>query len=173
MQERQVTIGTETIPLVPTPFLVLATHNPIEHEGTYPLPEAQVDRFMMKVLVGYPNEEEEFVIVERIETDLDPRRVRCLHKPAAIRNCSSSTTRPMSRPNLIQYAVKLVAATRRPEQYGLKGLDRYFAFGASPRATIGLDGSSSTGVPARALLRAAEDVIDIVPSMSAPAGAVL
>src|SRR5260221_11138739 len=135
MQEYQVTIAGETH-RVPEPFLVMATQNPIETEGTYPLPEAQVDRFMMTVLVGYPKEEEEFVIVERVTgvaTDV-----------AAV--CSTEELSALQRqgrtgfvdPALIQYAVRLASATRHPDRYGASGLSRYIAFGASPRGSIHL-----------------------------------
>src|SRR5690242_19053580 len=135
MQERQVTIGRETFP-VPNPFLVLATQNPIETEGTYPLPEAQVDRFMLKVLVGYPSVTEEFVIVERmtgalaaVQTVLTTEQLLGLQKQAA---------RVYVDPALIEYAVRMVTATRNPQEVGLKDLQRYIMFGASPRASINL-----------------------------------
>jgi MoxR-like ATPase len=135
MQERQVTIAGETHK-VPEPFLVMATQNPIETEGTYPLPEAQVDRFMMKVLVGYPSEEEEFVIVERVTGPaLDVSEVASTEQLGALqRECRSAYVDP----SLIQYAVRLAAATRDPEQYGIKSIARYITYGASPRASIHL-----------------------------------
>jgi MoxR-like ATPase len=135
MQERQVTIAGETH-RVPAPFLVMATQNPIETEGTYPLPEAQVDRFMMKVLVGYPSEEEEFVIVERVTgAALDVAEVASTDQLSALqRECRSAYVDP----SLIQYAVRLANATRDPEQYGIKDLARYLTYGASPRASIHL-----------------------------------
>jgi MoxR-like ATPase len=119
---------------VPEPFLVMATQNPIETEGTYPLPEAQVDRFMMKVLVGYPSEEEEFVIVERVTgAALEVAEVASTEQLSALqRECRSSYVDP----SLIQYAVRLAAATRDPEQFGIKDLARYITYGASPRASI-------------------------------------
>jgi MoxR-like ATPase len=118
MQERQVTIAGETHK-VPEPFLVMATQNPIETEGTYPLPEAQVDRFMMKVLVGYPTEEEEFVIVERVTGPA----VRCGGvPPSSWRNCSSECRKVYVDPALIQYAVKLVAPRAEPARHGMKDL---------------------------------------------------
>src|SRR6184192_246924 len=135
MQERQVTIAGETH-VVAEPFLVMATQNPIETEGTYPLPEAQVDRFMMKVLVGYPSEEEEFVIVERV-TGAAPDVVSvCTTEELSLlqRQCRSGYVDPA----LIQYAVRLAAATRHPDRYGASGLSRYIAFGASPRGSIHL-----------------------------------
>src|SRR5215510_3361359 len=163
MQEYQVTIAGETH-LVPQPFLVMATQNPIETEGTYPLPEAQVDRFMMKVLVGYPNEEEEFVIVERVTGPATTVSAVCTTQQLS--ELQQQCRRIYVDPNLIQYAVKLVAATRRPTQYGLKDLERYITFGASPRATISL----IEGARALAFLRARayalpEDVIDLVPDV--------
>jgi MoxR-like ATPase len=135
MQEYQVTIAGETH-RVPKPFLVMATQNPIETEGTYPLPEAQVDRFMMKVLVGYPKEEEEFVIVERVTgVAADVVSVCSTEELSALqRDCRNGYIDPA----LIQYAVRLAAATRHPERYGVKDLSRYISFGASPRASIHL-----------------------------------
>lgn len=135
MQERQVTIGRETFP-VPKPFLVLATQNPIETEGTYPLPEAQVDRFMLKVLVGYPTATEEFVIVERMTSVLQAvQKVLNTHQLLGLQG---EADKVYVDPALIEYAVKLVTATRQPKEVGLKELDRYLTFGASPRASINL-----------------------------------
>ena len=135
MQERQVTIAGQTH-FVPEPFLVMATQNPIETEGTYPLPEAQVDRFMMKVLVDYPSDEEEFVIAQRVTGPrIEVSPVASMEQLAALqRECR----RVYVDPALTQYAVKLVAATRRPADVGLKELAPMLSFGASPRATIGL-----------------------------------
>ena len=116
MQERQVTIGRETFK-VPDPFLVLATQNPIETEGTYALPEAQVDRFMLKVLVGYPSPTEEFVIVERMTNRLQPV-AQGAHDRRAARACSSRPTRCTSTRRCIEYAVRLVTATRDPAASG-------------------------------------------------------
>ena len=135
MQERQVTIGRETFP-VPEPFLVMATQNPIESEGTYPLPEAQVDRFMLKVLVGYPSTTEEFVIVERMTSTLqDVQPVLDIEEVLALQRQADSV---YVDPALIEYSVKLVTATRQPELYGLEDLNRYILFGASPRASINM-----------------------------------
>ena len=159
MQERQVTIGEQTYPL-PEPFLVMATQNPIETEGTYPLPEAQVDRFMMKVLVGYPTETEEFVIVERMTgTTQDVLPVATTDQLSALyRECRSGYVDPA----LMQYAVKLVAATREPARFGLKDLARYITFGASPRATIGLvEGARALGFLRGRTYALPEDMIDI------------
>ena len=135
MQERQVTIGRESFP-VPNPFLAMATQNPIEAEGTYPLPEAQVDRFMLKVLVGYPSATEEFVIVERMTTALqDVQPVVSVDEMLELQRQADSV---YVDPALIEYSVKLVTATREPEQYGLQDLNRYILFGASPRASINM-----------------------------------
>ena len=135
MQERQVTIAGETHK-VPEPFLVMVTQNPIETEGTYPLPEAQVDRFMMKVLVDYPTEEEEFVIAQRV-TGV-PAIVSAVASMGQLAELQHECRQVYVDPSLIQYAVKLVSATRRPERYDLADLSKYLTFGASPRATIGL-----------------------------------
>ena len=135
MQERQVTIGVETFP-VPNPFLVLATQNPIETEGTYPLPEAQVDRFMLKVLVGYPSATEEFVIVERMTGVL-----QAVHKVLAteqLLDLQQAADKVYVDPALIEYAIRIVTATRTPKDVGLKELQPYIMFGASPRASINL-----------------------------------
>ncbi len=135
MQERQVTIGRETYP-VPDPFLVLATQNPIEAEGTYELPEAQVDRFMLKVLVGYPDATEEFVIVERMTGVL--QTVQKALSTDQLLELQHKVDGVYVDPALIEYAVKLVSATRKPQEVGLSELEPYIMFGASPRASINL-----------------------------------
>jgi MoxR-like ATPase len=135
MQERQVTIAGETHK-VPEPFLVMATQNPIETEGTYPLPEAQVDRFMMKVLVDYPSEEEEFVIAQRVTGPATV--VSAVASMGQLAELQQECRKVYVDPSLMQYAVKLVSATRRPDRYGLADLAKYLTYGASPRATIGL-----------------------------------
>lgn len=135
MQERQVTIGRETFQ-VPKPFLVLATQNPIETEGTYPLPEAQVDRFMLKVLVGYPTPTEEFVIVERMTGML--QAVQKVLNTQQLLTLQQEVDKVYVDPALIEYAVKIVTATRQPKDFGLKEIDHYVTFGASPRASINL-----------------------------------
>jgi MoxR-like ATPase len=163
MQEYQVTIAGETH-FVPQPFLVMATQNPIETEGTYPLPEAQVDRFMMKVLVGYPTEKEEFVIVERVTgAAVEVGAVATTDELAALQQ---ECRRGYVDPALMQYAVRLVGATRNPEKYGIKDTARYLTYGASPRATIHL----IEGARALAFLRGRsyalpEDVADIAPDV--------
>ena len=135
MQERQVTIGRETH-AVPDPFLVMATQNPIESEGTYPLPEAQVDRFMLKVLVSYPSATEEFVIVERMAAGLESiRRVLATDELLRLQRESASV---YVDPVLIEYAVRLVTVTRDPESAGLDTVAPYVLYGASPRAAINL-----------------------------------
>jgi MoxR-like ATPase len=135
MQERQVTIGRETFK-VPSPFLVLATQNPVETEGTYPLPEAQVDRFMLKVLVGYPSNTEEFVIVERMTARLPP--VQKVLTTETLTELQAEVDKVYVDPSLIEYAVKMVSATRQPKELGLQELAHYISFGASPRASINL-----------------------------------
>jgi MoxR-like ATPase len=135
MQERQVTIGVETY-RVPNPFLVLATQNPIETEGTYALPEAQVDRFMLKVLVGYPSATEEFVIVERMIGAL--QAVQKVLATEQLLDLQQEVDKVYVDPALIEYAIRIVAATRTPKDIGLKELQPYITFGASPRASINL-----------------------------------
>jgi MoxR-like ATPase len=163
MQEYQVTIAGETHK-VPQPFLVMATQNPIETEGTYPLPEAQVDRFMMKIMVGYPTEEEEFVIANRV-TGPAPSvsAVTSMEHLAELqRECRNGYVDP----SLIQYAVRLVSATREPERHGVRDVAPYLTYGASPRATIGLVECAR----ALAFLRGRnyalpEDMVDIAPDV--------
>jgi MoxR-like ATPase len=135
MQERQVTIGRETF-AVPNPFLVMATQNPIESEGTYPLPEAQVDRFMLKVVVRYPSMPEEHAIVERaLHPGPGPQSIL---KPEDLVRMQGQVAKVYADPAVIEYAVRLVAATRAPGMVGLGDLDRYVTYGASPRASIAL-----------------------------------
>jgi MoxR-like ATPase len=135
MQERQVTIARETYAL-PDPFLVMATQNPIESDGTYPLPEAQVDRFMLKVLVDYPTSTEEFVIVERMVAGLETlHEVMGVTQLRALQNAVHSV---FVDPVLIEYAVKVASATRRPASVGLEDLVRYVTYGVSPRASINM-----------------------------------
>jgi len=135
MQERQVTIAGETF-IVPKPFVVMATQNPIETEGTYALPEAQVDRFMMKILIGYPSEEEEFVIVQRVTGDAVP--VASVTSIESLLEMQAAARKLYVDPSLMIYAVKLVAATRAPEKCGLPDHQRFIQFGASPRASIAM-----------------------------------
>jgi MoxR-like ATPase len=135
MQEHQVTIGRESFK-VHDPFLVLATQNPIETEGTYALPEAQVDRFMLKVLVGYPDTTEEFVIVERMTGMLD--KVQKVLTTEQLVGLQKEVDKVFVDPALIEYAVRLVTSTRQPRQIGLEELERYVLYGASPRASINL-----------------------------------
>jgi MoxR-like ATPase len=135
MQERQVTIGRETFK-VPNPFLVLATQNPIETEGTYPLPEAQVDRFMLKVLVDYPNATEEFVIVERMTGAL--QAIQKVLTNEQLLDLQKQADKVYVDPALMEYAVRMVIATRKPQDYDLDELEHYILYGASPRASINL-----------------------------------
>jgi MoxR-like ATPase len=135
MQEKQVTIGRESHK-VPNPFLVLATQNPIETEGTYALPEAQVDRFMLKVLIDYPSSTEEFVIVERMTGMLQSvQNVLTIEKLLKLQN---ETDKVYVDPALMEYAVRMVTATRDPGLVDLGDLKKYIMFGASPRASINL-----------------------------------
>jgi MoxR-like ATPase len=133
MQERQVTIGGETYEL-PSPFLVMATQNPIEQEGTYPLPEAQVDRFMMKLQIGYPSKAEEKEIMLRMASGKPPK-VKAVVKPKEILEARTLIDDIHIEDRLADYIVDLIVATRAPKEYGLD-LDRYLQFGASPRGTI-------------------------------------
>ena len=163
MQERQVTIAGQTH-FVPVPFLVMATQNPIETEGTYPLPEAQVDRFMMKVLVDYPTDEEEFVIAQRVTGPrIDVNPVASMKQLAALqRECRQVYVDP----SLVQYAVKLVTATRAPAEVGLKDLAPMITFGASPRATIGLiEGAKALAMMRGRTYALPEDMSDLVPDV--------
>jgi MoxR-like ATPase len=159
MAERQVTIGGTTYP-VPSPFLVLATQNPIESEGVYPLPEAQRDRFLMRVPVTYPTAAEEHEIVARNATPLEPpTQVLSLEDVAALR---AATAAVAAGPEVVDYAVRLVVTSRHPREHGLARLEGYIAYGASPRASIGLVRAAR----ALALLRGhdraeAQDVYDI------------
>ena len=160
MQERQVTIAGESH-RVTEPFLVMATQNPIETEGTYPLPEAQVDRFMMKVLVGYPTEEEEFVIVDRVTGT--PNDVVPLATTEQLSALQCECQRVYVDPALKQYAVRLASATRDPDRLGVGEVAKYVSFGVSPRASINL----IEGARALAFLRGrtyvlSEDVTDLV-----------
>jgi len=160
MQERQVTIGGETFK-VAEPFLVMATQNPIETDGTYPLPEAQVDRFMMKVLVDYPSEPEEFVIVQRMTGAMaQPAPVVTTEEILQLRQaCEGVFVDPL----LVQYAVRLAAATRSPEKHGIADLARYIVYGASPRASINLviAGRALAFVRGRSYV-IPQDIIDVV-----------
>ena len=134
MQERQVTIGDVTYPL-DAPFMVLATQNPIEQEGTYPLPEAQVDRFMLKVVITYPDRHHEHVIMQRMTGDPLPA-VRAVVTPAQVLHAREVARRIYVDPKIREYVLDLVFATRDPQNHGLADLQPLIAYGASPRATI-------------------------------------
>jgi len=135
MQEHQVTIGRETF-RVPEPFLVMATQNPIESEGTYPLPEAQVDRFMMKVLISYPSSAEEHAIVDRALRPAEP--IRAMLTPEDLTRMQERVQQLYVDPAITEYAVRLVTATRLLGLAGLDDMKRYVTYGASPRASIAL-----------------------------------
>ncbi|HLJ59838.1 MAG TPA: AAA family ATPase [bacterium] len=163
MQERQVTIGKQTFSL-PDPFLVLATQNPIESEGTYPLPEAQVDRFMFKVVISYPSFHEEMTVVDRVtERAASVDRVITGAQLLELQKVAEAV---YVDPKLHEYAVSLVSATRRPQDYGLGDLARFVQYGASPRGSLNL----VVGAKAIALLRGREyampeDVRDLAPEV--------
>jgi len=135
MQERQVTIGRETH-RVPDPFLVMATQNPIETEGTYALPEAQVDRFMMKVLITYPSEMDEFVVVERMTGPL--AAVQPVLTTEQLTQLQHEVDKVFVDPVLMEYIVRLVTATRHPKDYGVQDVAKYITYGGSPRASINI-----------------------------------
>jgi len=137
MQERQVTIGTDTFKLE-EPFLVLATQNPIEQEGTYPLPEAQVDRFMLKVKVGYPNKEEEREIIKRVLSGATSQKVNQVVSTEEIIRARQVVKKVYMDEKIEQYILDVVFATRNPEEYGLEKLKPLINYGGSPRASINL-----------------------------------
>jgi MoxR-like ATPase len=163
MQERQVTIGRETFP-APDPFLVMATQNPIESEGTYPLPEAQLDRFMFKVQVGYPSPTQEYVVVERMISVGEP--AQAVLDTAALLGLQRAADAVYVDPEIIEYAVRLSTATRDLAAAGHPDLARYVTFGASPRASINM----VLGAKALAFLRGrdyavAADVRELAPDV--------
>ncbi|MBU1653152.1 AAA family ATPase, partial [bacterium] len=134
MQERQVTIGEETYHL-DAPFLVLATQNPIEQEGTYPLPEAQIDRFMLKVIIDYPNREEELGILRK-HAVAHPLNIQPVIQPEQILKARESVAKIYADEKIENYILDIVFATREPVKYGLSNLADYISYGASPRATL-------------------------------------
>jgi len=161
MAERQVSIGGRSFP-VPAPFLVLATQNPIESEGVYPLPEAQRDRFLFKVPVGYPTGAEEREIVARM--GVDPPRAEQVLDPARLAGLQRAADRVFVHGALVDYAVRLVLATREPDRHSLPGLAGQIAYGASPRASLGIVAATR----AIALMRGRDyalpqDVADVAP----------
>ena len=163
MQERQVTIGKQTFPL-PTPFLVLVTQNPIESEGTYPLPEAQVDRFMFKVVITYPSVLEEVTVVERMA--VQHPEVQPVIAAADLLDMQRIADALYLHPKLMEYAVTLANVTRRPKDFGLGELAPYVSYGSSPRASLNM----IIGAKALGLLRGREyvlpeDVRDIAPEV--------
>jgi MoxR-like ATPase len=164
MQERQVTIGDDTFKM-DDPFLVLATQNPIEQEGTYPLPEAQTDRFLLKLRVGYPSKEEEKQIVDRMTTGVEPTASPVV-EPAAIISARALCTRIYVDEKLKDYILNIVFATRQPKEYNLADLSPLLRYGASPRASIYL----LTAARAMAFLRRRgfvipEDIKELAPDV--------
>ncbi len=153
MQERNVTIGGKSFPL-PKPFLVLATQNPIEQEGTYPLPEAQVDRFMFKVKVDYPSKEEELEIIERV-TSLTQAKPEPVLTPEDILELQEQVKKIYVDRRIKEYIVDIVFATRRSDEFNLSEISPYIQYGASPRASIFL----TMGAKAKALLEGRDFVI--------------
>jgi MoxR-like ATPase len=135
MQEKQVTIGKETF-FLEEPFLVLATQNPIEQEGTYPLPEAQTDRFMMKVIIDYPTMDEEREIMRRNLNEQIHEKAQAVIHPQDILKARKSVAKIYMDERIEKYIIQLVFASRRPENYGLKELAQWIQYGASPRASI-------------------------------------
>jgi MoxR-like ATPase len=163
MAERQVSIGGTTYPLS-GPFLVLATQNPIEHEGVYPLPEAQRDRFLMKILIGYPNAREEADIVRRM--GVAPPQASQVLDPDTLEALQAAADQIFLHDGVLDYAVRLVMATRAPADHGLPDLTPLIAHGASPRATLGLVAAGR----ALALLRdrnyvLPQDIFDVAPDV--------
>ncbi|MBI2247581.1 MAG: AAA family ATPase [Armatimonadetes bacterium] len=163
MQERQATIGKQTF-LLPDPFLVLATQNPIESEGTYPLPEAQVDRFMFKVVITYPSQHEEITVVERMTVEHPD--VQPVVKSTELLELQRVADAIYVHPKIMEYAVQLATATRRPKEFGFTDLAPYISYGSSPRASLNL----ILGGKALALIRGREyvlpeDVRDIAPEV--------
>jgi MoxR-like ATPase len=138
MQERQVTIGDATHAL-PTPFLVMATQNPIEQEGTYALPEAQLDRFMLMIKVGYPTREDERTIMDRMTAQGPPPSAKAVVDPAALAEARSVIAEIYIDDKIRDYIVDIVHATREPKSHGLADMADYIQFGASPRASISLN----------------------------------
>lgn len=137
MQERQVTIGEQTYPL-DYPFLVLATQNPVEQEGTYPLPEAQIDRFMMKIFVGYLNKEQELVVMRKMANIHYQPQLKVILNKNDIAQIRDEINQIIISETLEKYIIELVFATRYPADYGLKREAQYIQFGASPRASISM-----------------------------------
>lgn len=154
MQERQVTLGDTTYPLE-QPFLVLATQNPLEQEGTYPLPEAQVDRFLLKVHVGYPTKAEELEIMRRMARTAAHEPVKPVMDAATILQIRQAVDQVTLAPRLEEYIVNLVLATRNPAEFGLTNLQPLIRYGASPRATIAL----SLGARCLALMQGRDHVL--------------
>lgn len=135
MQEKQVTIGNQTFPL-PRPFMVMATQNPIESEGTYPLPEAQLDRFIMKLKIDYPSFSEEREIIHRMQSNFNLPYVEKVIDISRIIDLQMEVEKVKVSPKIEDYILKIVFITRKPHLYGFGGLSKYIMYGASPRATL-------------------------------------
>ena len=163
MQEHQVTIGKETFP-TPEPFMVLATQNPIEADGTYPLPEAQVDRFMLKVLVGYPTFSEEIIVINRLlGPTVELREVLTLER---LRELQAQVAGVYVDPAVTAYAARLTTATRQPAQMGLPDFAPWIAYGASPRASIHLVAAARALAAIRGRAYALpQDVAEVAPEV--------
>jgi MoxR-like ATPase len=163
MQERQVSIGGKRFPL-PNPFLVMATQNPIEHEGVYPLPEAQRDRFLFKINVGYPSPEEEREIIYRM--GVTPPEAKQILNPGDLLRLQGLAANNFVHHALVDYVVRVITATRHPEQFGMPDVKSWLSFGASPRASLGIIAASR----ALALVRGRDyvlpqDVIEVIPDV--------
>ncbi|HWN27678.1 MAG TPA: MoxR family ATPase, partial [Actinomycetospora sp.] len=163
MAERHVSIGGQTFPM-PDPFLVLATQNPIENEGVYPLPEAQRDRFLFKILVEYPTADEEREIVYRM--GVSPPSPHRVLDPTELRRLQDVAAQVFVHHALVDYVVRLVVATRSPAEHGMADVGGWVAYGASPRASLGI----IAGARALALVRGRDyvlpqDVVDIAPDV--------
>ena len=163
MQERQVSIGGKTFPL-PNPFLVMATQNPIEHEGVYPLPEAQRDRFLFKINVGYPSPEEEREIIYRM--GVKPPQPKQILNTGDLLRLQDIAANGFVHHALVDYVVRVVMATRYPEQLGMNDVKTWISFGASPRASLGIIAASRS----LALVRGRDyvipqDVVDVIPDV--------
>lgn len=163
MQERHVSIGGKTFPM-PSPFLVMATQNPIEHEGVYPLPEAQRDRFLFKINVDYPSAEEEREIIYRM--GVTPPKPKAILQPDDLLRLQERAANNFVHHALVDYVVRVVAATRHPEQFGMPDVAGWIGYGASPRASLGIIASAR----AAALVRGRDyvipqDVIEVIPDV--------
>jgi MoxR-like ATPase len=163
MQERQVSIGGKRFPL-PNPFLVMATQNPIEHEGVYPLPEAQRDRFLFKINVGYPSPEEEREIIYRM--GVKPPEPKQILAPGDLVRLQDAAANTFVHHALVDYVVRVVTATRTPEKFGMPDAKAWIAYGASPRASLGIIAASRSLALARGRdYVIPQDVVEVIPDV--------